>query len=64
MNDSHQADSGLDYFVLDVFSATRLAGNPLAVVIDPGTLTTETMQAHGDKSEPISFRNIWIRELN
>jgi trans-2,3-dihydro-3-hydroxyanthranilate isomerase len=45
VNDSHQADSGLDYFVLDVFSATRLAGNPLAVVIDPGTLTTETMQA-------------------
>lgn len=22
------------------------------------------LQAHGDKSEPISFRNIWIRELN
>jgi hypothetical protein len=21
------------------------------------------LQAHGDKSEPISFRNIWIREL-
>lgn len=22
------------------------------------------LQAHGDKSEPISFRNIWIRDLN
>jgi hypothetical protein len=22
------------------------------------------LQAHGDKSEPISFRNIWIREIN
>ena len=22
------------------------------------------LQAHGDKSEPISFRNIWIRPLN
>jgi len=22
------------------------------------------LQAHGDQSEPISFRNIWVRELN
>jgi hypothetical protein len=22
------------------------------------------LQAHGDKSEPVSFRNIWIREIN
>lgn len=22
------------------------------------------LQAHGDRSEPVSFRNIWIRELN
>ena len=21
------------------------------------------LQAHGDKSEPVSFRNIWVREL-
>jgi len=21
------------------------------------------LQSHGDKSEPISFRNIWVREL-
>ena len=39
------AESGLDYWVLDVFSQTRLAGNPLAVMLNPGTLTTETMQA-------------------
>ncbi len=35
----------LDYFVLDVFSERRLAGNPLAVMLNPGTLTTEMMQA-------------------
>jgi hypothetical protein len=22
------------------------------------------LQAHGDKSEPISFRNIWVRALD
>jgi hypothetical protein len=22
------------------------------------------LQAHGDRSEPVSFRNIWVRELN
>jgi trans-2,3-dihydro-3-hydroxyanthranilate isomerase len=36
---------GLAYYVLDVFTGTRLQGNPLAVVLNPGTLTTETMQA-------------------
>lgn len=39
------ADSGLEYFVLDVFTDTRLQGNALAVVLNPGTLSTETMQA-------------------
>lgn len=39
------SESGLDYFVLDVFSETRLMGNPLAVVLHPGTLSTEMMQA-------------------
>jgi trans-2,3-dihydro-3-hydroxyanthranilate isomerase len=34
----------LDYYVLDVFTGTRLAGNQLAVVLNPGWLTTETMQ--------------------
>ena len=27
------------------------------------TAATIKLQAHGDKSEPISFRNIWVREL-
>lgn len=38
-------ETALDYFVLDVFTETRLAGNPLAVVLNPGRLTSETMQA-------------------
>ncbi len=29
----------------------------------PYTAAPIKLQAHGDKSEPISFRNIWIREL-
>jgi len=37
-------ERSLDYFVLDVFTATRLEGNGLAVFLNPGTLTTETMQ--------------------
>jgi len=37
--------SRLEYFVLDVFSARRLEGNPLAVFLNPGHLTTEQMQA-------------------
>jgi trans-2,3-dihydro-3-hydroxyanthranilate isomerase len=40
-----ETEDGLEYFVLDVFSDTRLLGNPLAVVLNPGSLTTETMQA-------------------
>ncbi len=35
----------LDYFVLDVFTDRQLTGNPLAVVLNPGFLTTEDMQA-------------------
>ena len=35
----------LDYFVLDVFTAARLEGNQLAVVMNPGYLSTERMQA-------------------
>ena len=38
-------EGSLEYFVLDVFSATRLEGNALAVVLHDGSLTTETMQA-------------------
>lgn len=44
-NDGSGVESALDYFVLDVFTELRLTGNPLAVVLNPGTLTTETMQA-------------------
>jgi trans-2,3-dihydro-3-hydroxyanthranilate isomerase len=39
------SERSLDYFVLDVFTRTRLTGNPLAVVLNPGTLTSETMLA-------------------
>jgi len=35
----------LDYFIVDVFTQTRLAGNPLAVVMNTVSLTTEHMQA-------------------
>jgi trans-2,3-dihydro-3-hydroxyanthranilate isomerase len=35
----------LDYFVVDVFSATALQGNPLAVVMNTIGLTTDRMQA-------------------
>lgn len=33
------------FFTLDVFTSQRLAGNPLAVVLEPDGLDTETMQA-------------------
>ena len=35
----------LDYFVVDVFTETPLAGNPLAVVLNTCDLATERMQA-------------------
>jgi trans-2,3-dihydro-3-hydroxyanthranilate isomerase len=35
----------LDYYVVDVFTETPLAGNPLAVVMNTAGLTTERMQA-------------------
>ena len=35
----------LDYFVVDVFTTESLAGNPLAVVMNTCSLTTERMQA-------------------
>jgi trans-2,3-dihydro-3-hydroxyanthranilate isomerase len=40
-----ETENSLEYFVLDVFSEARLVGNALAVVLNPGTLTAETMQA-------------------
>lgn len=44
-NENASAERGLDYFLLDVFTDTRLQGNALAVVLSPGTLSTEIMQA-------------------
>jgi trans-2,3-dihydro-3-hydroxyanthranilate isomerase len=35
----------LDYFIVDVFTETALAGNPLAVVMNTAGLATERMQA-------------------
>jgi len=35
----------LDYYVVDVFTGTAFAGNPLAVVMNTCSLTTERMQA-------------------
>lgn len=40
---------------------TRYIGNP--VYRSHGEAPIK-LQAHGDKSEPLSFRNIWVRELN
>lgn len=40
-----ESEPYLEYFVLDVFSEARLVGNQLAVVLNPGTLDTKTMQA-------------------
>jgi hypothetical protein len=40
---------------------TRFIGQPFYKAYDSAPIK---LQAHGDKSEPISFRNIWVRELN
>jgi trans-2,3-dihydro-3-hydroxyanthranilate isomerase len=40
-----EADLELDYFVVDVFTETPLAGNPLAVVVNTCGLETQRMQA-------------------
>jgi hypothetical protein len=40
---------------------TRYIGKPFYKKYDSAPIK---LQAHGDKSEPISFRNVWIRELN
>jgi hypothetical protein len=40
---------------------TRYIGQPFYKMYDTAPIK---LQAHGDKSEPISFRNIWVRELN
>ncbi len=40
---------------------TLYVGKPFYKAFDSAPIK---LQAHGDKSEPISFRNIWVRELN
>lgn len=40
---------------------TRYIGQPFYKQFDGAPIK---LQAHGDQSEPISFRNIWVRELN
>jgi hypothetical protein len=40
---------------------TRYIGQPFYKKFDGAPIK---LQAHGDKSEPLSFRNIWVRELN
>jgi hypothetical protein len=40
---------------------TLYIGKPFYKAFDTAPIK---LQAHGDKSEPISFRNIWVRELN
>jgi hypothetical protein len=39
---------------------TRYIGKPFYKKFDGAPIK---LQAHGDKSEPISFRNIWVREI-
>lgn len=39
---------------------TRYIGKPFYAAHGPAPIK---LQAHGDHSEPISFRNIWVREL-
>jgi hypothetical protein len=40
---------------------TLYVGQPFYKAYDSAPIK---LQAHGDKSEPLSFRNIWVRELN
>ena len=40
---------------------TLYVGQPVYKKFDGAPIK---LQAHGDRSEPISFRNIWVRELN
>ena len=40
---------------------TRYIGQPFYKKYDTAPIK---LQAHGDRSEPISFRNIWVRKLN
>ncbi len=43
-----------------LWGETRYIGKPFYKKFDGAPIK---LQAHGDKSEPLSFRNIWVREL-
>ena len=43
-----------------ILGTTPFIGLPQVIPHEAGPIR---LQAHGDKSEPLSFRNIWIREL-
>jgi hypothetical protein len=45
---------------VSLLGQTVFVGKPTYVKHGPAPIK---LQAHGDKSEPISFRNIWVREL-
>lgn len=45
---------------VELLGPTRYIGKPSYQKHGPAPIK---LQAHGDKSEPISFRNIWVREL-
>ena len=45
---------------VELLGPTRYIGKPVYEKHGPAPLK---LQAHGDKSEPLSYRNIWIREL-
>ena len=44
----------------EIKGVTAYIGTPVYKMHGPAPIK---LQAHGDKSEPISYRNIWIREL-
>jgi Domain of Unknown Function (DUF1080) len=45
---------------VELLGATLYIGKPSYKAHGPAPIK---LQAHGDKSEPLSFRNIWVREL-
>jgi hypothetical protein len=45
---------------VELLGPTRYIGKPVYEKHGPAPVK---LQAHGDKSEPLSYRNIWIREL-
>ncbi len=45
---------------VEILGTTEWIGHPKVAGHGPGRIR---LQSHGDPSEPISFRNIWIREL-